>query len=224
MLQAITANLQMHIYSIFLWAIPYMQDLPFDINNVDADEIQALEATYHLLKGKFKVSVSEDSTFNIRDFDVFTHIDPENIGGTLLINHPESGCYLIFLKVNDPDSGKNHYKYQVWASATLRNNFGRLTVTHEKNADKMANPGHPTEVYFKDDPAFSKKFSVIAANKSQAQRSMTKAFRNVITETGKTNWEIEIVNSSMVIGGVRPLDPKLTVYLAEIAGKFSRVK
>ena len=94
----------------------------------------------------------------------------------------------------------------------------------EKIADKIINPGHPTEVYFKDDPAFSKKFNVIAANKSQAQRSMTKAFRNVIIETGKTNWEIEIVNSSMVIGGVHPLDPKQTAYLAEIAGKFSRVK
>jgi len=214
----------MNIYYIFLWAIPYMQELPFDINNVDADEVQALEDTYRLLKEIFKVSVSEDSTFDIRDFDVFTHIDPDNIGGTLLINHPESGCYLMFLKVNDPDSGKNQYKYQVWASATLRNNFGRLTVTQEKIADKIINPGHPTEVYFKDDPAFSKKFNVIAANKSQAQRSMTKAFRNVIIETGKTNWEIEIVNSSMVIGGVHPLDPKQTAYLAEIAGKFSRVK
>jgi hypothetical protein len=214
----------MNIYYILLWAIPYMQDLPFDINNVDADEVQALEATYRLLKEIFKVSVSGDSTFDIRDFDVFTHIDPDNIGGTLLINHPESGCYLIFLKVDDPDAGKNHYKYQVWASATLRNNFGRLTITHEKAADKMANPGHPTELYFKDDPAFSRKFNVTAANKSQALRSMTKAFRNVITETSKTNWEIEIFNSSMVIGGVRPLDPKQTVYLAEIAGKFSRVK
>ncbi|WP_302899434.1 hypothetical protein [Mucilaginibacter sp. BT774] len=201
-----------------------MQDLPFDINNVDADEVQALEATYRLLKEMFKVSVSEDSTFNVRDFDVFTHVDPDNIGGTLLINHPESGCYLIFLKVNDLDAVKSRFKFQVWASATLRNNFGRLTVTHEKMPDKIANPGNPAEVYFKDDPAFNKKFNVIAANKSQAQRSMTKAFRNVIMETGKTNWEMEIVNSSMVIGGVCPLDPKQTVYLAEIAGKFSRVK
>ena len=201
-----------------------MQELPFDINNVDADEVQTLEATYRLLKEIFKVSVSGDSTFDIRDFDVFTHIDPDNIGGTLLINHPESGCYLIFLKVNNPDTDKNHYKYQVWASATLRNNFGRLTVTRENMPDKMANPGHPTEMYFKDDPAFNKKFNVIASNKSQAPRSMTTAFRNVISETGKTKWEIEIVNSSMVIGGVYPIDPKQTVFLAEIAGKFSRVK
>ncbi|MBV8388222.1 MAG: hypothetical protein JO080_00325, partial [Mucilaginibacter sp.] len=123
-----------------------------------------------------------------------------------------------------PDSGKDQYKYQVWASATLRNDFGRLTITQEKVADKMENPGHPTEVYFKDDPAFSKKFNVVAANKSKALRSMTKAFRNVIADTAKTNWEIEIVNSSLVIGGVRPVDPKQTAHLAEVAGKFSMVK
>lgn len=201
-----------------------MQELPFDINNIDADEVQALQATYLLLKAKFRVSISEDQTFDIRDFDVFSQIDPGSIGGTLLVNHPESGCYLIFLKAPDTKSGKDQYKYQVWASATLRNDFGHLTVTHETLADKMANPAHPTEIYFKDDPAFSKKFNVAAANKQKASRSMTKAFRNVIAETGKTNWEIEIVNSSLVIGGVHPIDPKQTVYLAEIAGKFSRVK
>lgn len=205
-------------------AILSMQELPFDINNIDADEVQALEATYQLLKEIFKVSISQDKTFDIRDFDVFSHVDPDNIGGTLLINHPESGCYLIFLKLNDPQTGKDQYKYQVWAAVTLRNDFGRLTVTQEKVADKMENPAHPAEIYFKDDPAFSKKFNVVAVNKSQAQRSMTKAFRNVITDTAKTNWEIEIVNSSLVIGGVCPVDPKQTAYLAEIAGKFSRVK
>ena len=201
-----------------------MQELPFDITNIDADEVRVLQATYLLLKAKFKVSISEDQTFEIRDFDVFNHIDPENIGGTLLINHPESGCYLIFLKIPDAGSDKDKYKYEICASATLRNEFGRLAITRETVTDKMANPGHPTEMYFKDDPAFSKKFNVAAADKQKASRAMTKAFRNVITETGKTNWEIEIVNSSLVIGGVHPIDPKQTVYLAEIASKFSKVK
>jgi hypothetical protein len=201
-----------------------MQELPFDISNINADEVLALQATYLLLKAKFKVSINEDQTFDFRDFDVFSSVDPENIGGTLLINHPESGCYLIFLKMPDNESDKNGYKYQVWASATLRNNFGRLGVTLETAADKMANPEHPSEIYFKDDPAFSKKFRVTAADRQKASRSMTKAFRNVITEISKTNWEIEIVNSSLVVGGVQPIDPKQTVYLAEIASKFSRVK
>ena len=219
------ARLRMNIYYILLWVdILIMQELPFDITNIDAAEVQALQATYLLLKAKFKVSLSEDQTFDIRSFDVFGDIDPDNIGGTLLINHPESGCYLIFLKTRDTGSEQDQHKYQVWASATLRNDFGRLAVTRETESDKMANPAHPTEVYFKDDPVFSKKFNVKATDKQRASRSMTKAFRNVITETGKTNWEIEIVNSSLVVGGVHPIDPKLTVYLAEIAGKFSRVK
>jgi hypothetical protein len=206
-----------------------MPDLPFDITHIDADEVQALEATYLLLRAKFKISITVDSTFDTRDFDVFGHIDASNIGGTLLINHPESGCYLHFLKV--PAQGKkgrglarNHYKYQVWASATLRNDFGKMAVRRETIVDKVLDPIHPTELYFKDDPAFSKKFNVVADDKQKATRSMTKAFRNVIAELGKTDWEIEIVNSSLVIGSAQPIDPKQTVYLAEIAAKFSRVK
>jgi len=206
-----------------------MPDLPFDITHIDADEVQALEATYLLLRAKFKVSISADTTFNTRNFDVFNNNEPTDIGGTLLINHPESGCYLHFLKVPAPGKkgrgpARNHYKYQVWASATLRNDFGKMVVRRETMVDKVLDPVHPTELYFKDDPAFSKKFNVVAVDKQKAARSMTKAFRNVIAELGKTDWEIEIVNSSLVVGSAQPIDPKQTVYLAEIAAKFSRVK
>jgi hypothetical protein len=206
-----------------------MQDLPFDITNIDADEVKALDATYLLLRAKFKVSISEDHTFNTGNFDVFSSIEPFNIGGTLLINHPESGCYLHFLKVPlQIDNGRgpaiNYYKYQVWASATLRNDFGKMAIRRETIVDKVLDLVHPTELHFKDDPAFSKKFNVVAGDKQKAARSMTKAFRNVVADIGKSDWEIEIVNSSMVIGSTQPVDPKLTVYLAEAAAKFSRVK
>ena len=206
-----------------------MENLPFDLTNIDADEVHALEDTFKLLKAKFRVSVSEDTTFDIRQFDLFNNQTDISIGGTLLINHPESGCYLHFLKIltkvlNGRGPAISYYKYQVWASATLRNNFGKLVIRRETVVDKIINLVHPTELHFKDDPIFSKKINVVADDKDKAARSMTKAFRNVLLEISRADWHIEIINSSLIIGSIQPIDSKQTVLLAEVAGKLSRVK
>ena len=44
-----------------------MTDLPFDITHIDADEVQALEATYLLLRAKFKVAMRRQY-FYYREF------------------------------------------------------------------------------------------------------------------------------------------------------------
>src|SRR4051812_3026154 len=129
-----------------------MQKLPFDTTNIDADDIEALEETYAVLKQKFKIGLTEDNTFNLDKFDVFRNNNDISIGGTLLVNHPESGCYLIFVKVrthiqNARGPSLDYYKYQVWALATLRNDFGRMIIRKETIVDKILNMVHPTEMH-----------------------------------------------------------------------------
>jgi hypothetical protein len=206
-----------------------MENLPFDITDIDADDVQAHEDSYKSLRSKFKVSLTGDDTFDIRKFDAFSNYKDISIGGSLLINHPESGCYLTFVKVrseikNGRGPALNYYKYQVWASATLRSDFGRMIIRRETVIDKVLNLIHPTEMSFKDDPAFNKKFNVVADDKAKAVPAMTKAFRNVLMEIKADDFFIEIVNSTLVIGNILPVDPKQTVYLAEVASKLSRVK
>jgi hypothetical protein len=209
--------------------IPYLEKLPFDTTDIDADDVQALEDTYKSLRSKFKVGLTEDDTFDLKKFDAFSNNQDIAVGGSLLINHPESGCYLTFVKVRTQiSSGRglpiNYYKYQVWASATLRNDFGRMIIRRETVVDKILNLVHPTELHFKDDPAFSRKFNVVADDKEKAGRAMTKAFRNTLMEIKANDFVIEIVNSTLVVGNVLPIDAKQTVYLAEFASKLSRVK
>jgi hypothetical protein len=206
-----------------------MDKLPFDTTNIDADDAQALEATYEALKAKYKIAITEDAIIEIKQFDVFSNYNDISVGGTLLINHPESGCYLTFVKVKTHvPSGRgpaiDFYKYQVWASATLRNDFGRMIIRRETVVDKILNLVHPTEIQFKDDPSFNKRFNAVAGDKVKASRAMTKAFRNILMEIKANDLVIEIVNSTLVIGNIQPVDPRQTIYLAEVASKLSRVK
>ena len=202
-----------------------MEKLPFDITNIDADEVRALEDTYEALKAKFKVAITEDNIIDIEKFDIFGNYNDISVGGTLLINHPESGCYLVFVKVKtDIPNGRgpaiDYYKYQVWASAILRNDFGKIVIRRETIVDKILNLVHPTEMHFKDDPSFSRKINAIADDKVKASRAMTKAFRNILIEIKMNEFLIEIVNSTLVIGNIQPVDPRQTIYLAEVASKL----
>lgn len=206
-----------------------MEKLPFDTTDIDAEDMQALEDSYKALRSKFQVGLAEDDTFDLKKFNIFSNYGDIRIGGSLLINHPESGCYLSFIKVltqiqNGRGPALNYFKYQVWASATLRNDFGRLTIRRETVIDKILNLLHPTEMHFKDDPVFSKKFNVTTEDKDKAARSMTKAFRNALMEIRMDDFVIEIVNSTLVIGNIQGVDPRQTVYVAEVASKLSRVK
>lgn len=206
-----------------------MEKLPFDTTDIGASEVQALEYSYKALRSKFKVGLTEDRTFDMKNFHVFNDRKDISVGGSLLINHPESGCYLTFIKAgtqipNGSGPALDYYKYQVWASATLRSDFGRVSIQRETMVDKILSLADHTEMYFKDDPAFSKKFIVVAHDKEKAVKAMTKAFRNALMEIKADDFVIEIANSTLIIGNIQPVDPNQTVYFAEIASKLSRVK
>ncbi len=79
-------------------------------------------------------------------------------------------------------------------------------------------------MHFKDDPSFNKQFNAVADDKMKASRAMTKAFRNIFMEIKVNDLIIEIVNSTLVIGGIQPIHARQTIYLAEVASKVSRVK
>lgn len=207
-----------------------MKKLPFDLTDIGAEDVQALENAYRALRLKFKIGLAADHTFDRSKFDVFNRdYIHSSLGGSILINHPENGCYLSFIKVRtaQTDSSSpvsNNYSYQVWGSATLRNDFGRITIKRETIKDKMLSAASAAEMHFKDDRPFNKKFCVMADNPEKAAHAMTKAFRNALMEIRGHDFTIEIVNSTLVIGSGMPVDPRQIVYLAEVASKLSSVK
>ncbi|MBB6111568.1 hypothetical protein [Mucilaginibacter lappiensis] len=208
-----------------------MEKLPFDTTNLDADDMQALEASYETVKKSFKVGLANDDVMKLKEFDVFSNYPNATIGGTLLINHPESGCYLTYVKTHTviktgqgPGAGISYYKCQLWASATLRNDFGRVIIRRETLVDKILNLVHPVELHFKDDPTFSSRFYVVANDPEKATLAMTSNFRAAIMNIQLDDFIIEIVNSTLIIGNIQLITPEQAVYLADFASKLSVIK
>jgi hypothetical protein len=206
-----------------------MENLPFDTTGVDAADISALKASYAAIKKSFKVGLTNDDIIRLKDFDVFRNCTDISIGGTLLINHPESGCYLAFVKLKTTiENGRgpdiSYYKYQIWAIATLRSDFGRVIIRRETFVDKILNIVHPVQLQFKDDPAFSKQFYVVANDTEKANAAITMPFRQALRGIKLDDFIIEIVGSTLIIGNVQLVNPEQTVYLADFAGKLSTIK
>ena len=206
-----------------------LKNLPFDTLNIDADDVQALEDIYKLLKEKFNVGLPLDIDVQLNQFEVFNNYPGASIGGTLLINHPEMGCYLLFVKVpthiqNGRGPSINYYKYQVWAYATLRNDFGRVLIQRETLIGRILNVIHPVELKFTDDSVFNKNFHVEANDRHKALAAMTPEFRRTVQDLTLTNFIIEIVNSSLLVGSIDLITPKQTVALARSANRLSIIK
>lgn len=206
-----------------------MKNLPFDTIDTDADDIRALESIYRSLKEKFTIGLPIEIDIQLNQFDIFSNYPGASIGGTLLIDHPESGCYLIFVKVpthiqNGRGPSINYYKYQVWAYATLRNDFGRVIIKRETFIERLLNAIHPVELKFEDDSTFNKNFNVVANDQQKASNAMTPDFRNAIKDIKLKNFIIEIVNSSLLIGSIELITPEQTAELALIASNLSTIK
>jgi hypothetical protein len=206
-----------------------LKNLPFDTIDTDANDVQALEDIYTSLKEKFSVGLPVEIDINLNQFEIFSNYPGASIGGTLLINHPEMGCYLLFVKVpthiqNGRGPSINYYKYQVWAYATLRNDFGRVIIKRETFIERILNAIHPVELKFEGDNTFNKNFNVVANDRDKATKAITPSFRNAIQGIKLTNFMIEIVNSSLLIGSIELITPPQTVELALIASNLSAIK
>ena len=210
-----------------------MKNFPFDTTALDADEVQSLEDTYEELKRKFSIGLPNESEQHINKFEIFNNIPGAKLGGTLLINHPSANCYLNFVKFSYQNSmggrgGKGgqvtrYDKYQVWAFADLKSDFGRVLIRRETFTDRVLEIFHPIELKFNDDRIFNDHFYVVANDNEKAKAAMTSAFRNILVEMMYNDFVAEIINTAIVIRTIQPVAPDHTVHLAEFINKISQL-
>lgn len=205
-----------------------MKNLPFDTIDTDADDVQVLENIYALLKEKFNIGLPLKTDIKLSQFEIFRNYPKANIGGILLIDHPEIGCYLLFVKVpthiqNGRGPSLNYYKYQVWAYATLRNDFGRVMIKRETFVERLLNVINHVELKIEGDPVFNQNFNVVANDAKKATVSLTVDFRNLIKNIQLKDFIIEIANTALLIGNIELITPQQTLDLAVIASNLSAV-
>jgi hypothetical protein len=210
-----------------------MHNFPFDTVDLDANEVQTLEDTYTALKAKFSITLTSDGDASLNKFELFNN-NGAKIGSTLYINHSDTACYLNFVKSRFSYSyggrgGKGgqsfvYDKYQVWAFVALSIDFGRVLIRKETFTDRVLEIVHPIELKFRDDKVFSQYFYVVANDVEKAKAAMTPDFRNLLANQMYKDFVIEIIGNTLVIRNNQPINPEVTVHMAELASKIASLK
>ena len=205
-----------------------MQDLPFDLIGLPAEDVQTLEDTYKLLNEKFSVGIPSDVHFPVKNFDLFSISNDIKVGGILSINGANN-FYLVFLKIRYSGYGMynasryNYDKYKVWAFIKTNKDYGRALIRHETLNDRIIGLIHPCELNFKDDKHFDHKFYVVCNDEQKALLAMNWNFRNAVMEMGD-GMMLETVDKDIIIGSNINLDPRNTIDIAEFASKIAALR
>ncbi len=209
-----------------------MTDFPFDTVGIDADEVNALEKTYRLLKTKFNISLPGHVDSHINKFELFNNNPNASIGGSLIINAPINTCCLNFIKSHFSVSAGgrgggsqflNYDKYQVWAFVTLNKSFGRVLIRRKTFTDSLLEIVNHVELKIAGDEQFNNKYHVITNDKQKATEGLTHELRAVLMTINDASLIIEIVNNTLVIGNNKPIEPERIVYLADVANDIAEV-
>jgi len=205
-----------------------MKDLPFDLMGLAAEDVQTLEATYQLLKGKFSTSGPSDVHFPVEKFDLFSSGNDIKVGGILSLN-TEGNFYLVFLRISYSSYStygiaRNDYdKYKVWAYIKTNKDYGRALIRYKTLNDRILGLIHPCELNFKDDKHFDHQFYVVCNDEQKALSAMNWNFRNAVMEMGE-GMMLETVDKDIIIGSNINFDPHNTVEIAEFASKIASLQ
>ncbi len=198
-----------------------MNNLPFDTVGLSAEDVDRFNDTYGTLKAKFNIQFTGQIDFRLKDFEVFKQYQDIHVRDSYVIKQAISDCYILFIethfKTTDAKSRiiTDHYEYQTWALAYLKQDFGRVMIRPETLTDKIIELIHPIELDFAEDKAFSDTFYVLISDHQKAVAGIDRNFRNAVMDIRENDFVIEIVNHTLLIGSRKPIAPERAVYLAE---------
>lgn len=197
-----------------------MNNYPFDTVALTSDIIDWYNDTYTTLKSRFGIQLTYNINFQLEQFEVFRNYISVNIRGSFVIKRDNNNdCYILFVEAVSRVAGRHGItdvsKYQVWALAYLKNNFGRVLIRRETLADKIIELVHPVELDFDEDKPFSDTFYVLINDRDKAIRAIDRNFRNAVMDVRADNFEIEVVEHSLIIGNNDPISAEKTIHMAE---------
>lgn len=201
----------------------------FDSVGLGSDIIDKYDDIYKLLRSKFSAEPTGNINFHLENFEVFKGCTNVNVKGSYVIKNTRSDSYMLFVETHQVKRNSlpsespryDHYEYQTWGLAYLKKDFGRVLIRPETLADKIIELVHPVELDFDDDKAFSDTFYVLVNDRSKANISIDRNFRNVVMDMRHEDIVIEIINHTLIIGYRRPITPDSSVKLAEFVARIA---
>jgi len=198
-----------------------MSKLPFNTTGLCAEDVERMHETYKALKEKYSIQFTGNIDFHLEQFELFKHNPEINLRDCYVIkNENNNDTYMLFLethsqKVDDKGCITSHCNYQTWALAYLKQDFGRVKIRRETLTDKIIELIHPIELDFEEDIPFSDTFYVQVNDHTKALKAINRNFRNAVMDIREDDFQIEIVNHTLLIGNHKPITYQKALYLAD---------
>jgi hypothetical protein len=204
-----------------------MNNLPFNITGLCAEEIERLHETYKALKEKFGIQFTGHIDFHLELFEVFKNHPGVHVRDCYVIKQDNNNdAYVLFIETHAQTVGENgaiinHCEYQTWALAYLKHDFGRVMIRRETLTDKIIELIHPIELDFEEDKPFSDTFYVLVNDHKKAINAINRNFRNAVMDIREDNFVIEIVEHTLIIGNKKPITYEKAIYLADFVVRLA---
>jgi hypothetical protein len=195
-------------------------------HGLQTNETERFQTTYNTLKGKFHIQLTGHINFHLEQFELFKSYLALNLQNSYVIKQANSDCYVLFVETHSKTKDAkgeitDHYEYQTWALAYLKQDFGRVMIRPETLGDKLIELIHPIELDFKEDKAFSDTFYVLVNDHQKAVAGINRNFRNTVMDVREDDFVIEIVDHTLIIGNRKPISPEKAVHLAEFVARLA---
>jgi hypothetical protein len=203
-----------------------MNDLPFISYSMSGSQVQLVLAIYDELRNNHNTAFDPGFSCDLKPFATFETNQVEDSGPFLKIINSRRFFHIGFFMLSyhvlvGRASSSDFTEFQTWGILDLNKDYGHILIKPETVLDKVHELIHPIELDFDDDPEFSKKFYVLAEDKTKADLYLSPGFRNLIKKIPIPEFIIEIFENRLIIGNKKIMALQSTIEFAEFLDKVS---
>jgi hypothetical protein len=176
-----------------------------DTSGLRDEEIILFKDFYKEVTSNFRTEIIDDLDIPFKTFELFKGYRSIEHRQSLQINNSFGKAYLAIIQVEYNYIGSkgysfSHLEFQVWGFASLSTDFGHLYIRPETFTDKIVEFFNHIEIDFPDDKIFSDRFYVLSKDRQKAEHLLGGNFRTALKETELKQFQLEILNTTLVLG------------------------
>lgn len=201
---------------------------PFFTAGLSSEEIENFLETYNTLQKEFNATFIEPSVFDFKEWFIEKDYHESEIWETIQLKPSDANCLLHYVSIRNIYTGikggsHSVSEFRCWGTSLLRRDFGHVLIKHETFSDKLKELITPLELDFPEDKTFSKKFYVLAKDRTKAELAINSSFRTLLLDLKLKDILIEIKGHKLVIASKTLLNSETALKLAVFIDKVSNI-